>query len=326
MSLFLTFFLLGQTPLSAPQEGPSISVHNSILVQINEKNVSVVDVMKKMDIAFHQQYPHLASSTEARYQFYEASWRRILKEIVQQELISTEATRREITVTDGETREEMERRFGPNIMRTLDQLNLPFDEAWEFVKSDLLYQRMTGYFIYMKAVQRLTPQDIRNAYRLYVKDHPAFREWHYQVVALPNATPEQAAQLCELLKNSGSSPQLSLLQETFPSTQISAEYRTPDSDLSASYQKTLSSMTPASYSEPMFSSGRARIFYLHEATDHSAPTFEEMESKLREVILQELLTEESNSYFAQLGKRFEFDLAQLDGESMNSLHPFSLEW
>ena len=327
MTLFLAFFLFAQLPpLTAPKSGPQISVHNSILVQINEKNISVVDVMKKMEIAFHQQYPHLANSAEARYQYYDTSWRRILREMVQQELVLTEAARREIEVTDGEVREEMESRFGPNIMRTLDQLNLPFEEAWDFVKNDLLFHRMTGYFVYMRALQGVTPQEIRKAYRLYLNDHPAYREWKYQVLSMSNATPETMEKLHDFLAANNGPPEEKRLLETFPSLQISAEYVTADTDLSESYQKTLSPLTPNSYSEPLLTSGRGRIFYLHDSTDHTPPPFETMENKLRDAILQGLLGQESNKYFAQLSQRFGFDMGKLDRDFPESLHPFSLEW
>src|SRR5438105_5026294 len=142
-------------------ENPSIGMQNTILAQVNGKTISMMDVKKKMDLAFHEHYPHLAHAKQALFQFYESSWRTVLMDMIDHELIIAEAENKEIKLTDGEVREAMEERFGPNIMKTLDQIGLTYDETWKMIRNEMIVQRMTGFFVYNKAVASVTPQDIR---------------------------------------------------------------------------------------------------------------------------------------------------------------------
>src|ERR1700733_15248143 len=94
-SLILVSFLLFLIqPLQAVNESlllssqePQIVVNNRIIAKINGKPISVMDLMKKMDILFYRQYPQYASLVMARYQFYQANWSYVLSEMIDKELI-----------------------------------------------------------------------------------------------------------------------------------------------------------------------------------------------------------------------------------------------
>src|SRR5579872_3060389 len=122
--LFLIAFTLSVFAADLPRvdfsREPKISMQNTILAKVNGTTISMMDVKKKMDILFHQNYPQLADSNQARFQFYEVSWRHVLMEMIDHELILADAAEKEVKLTDGEVREEMEARFGPNVMLTLD--------------------------------------------------------------------------------------------------------------------------------------------------------------------------------------------------------------
>ena len=105
-----------------------IAIQNTILSKVNGKTISMMDVKKRMDMLFHQSYPQHVHSNTARVQFYEASWRHILMDMVDNELIISDANDKEIKVTDGEVREVMEERFGPNVMQTLDKIGLTYEK------------------------------------------------------------------------------------------------------------------------------------------------------------------------------------------------------
>ncbi len=120
---FISLFILAAMNLSAIDfssfsKKPNIAIQNSILIKVNDTTISIMDVKKKMDFLFHQHYPQLSNSDEARIQFYESSWRKVLLEMVDQELILADATDKDIQLSDGEIREEMETRFYPNVTQT----------------------------------------------------------------------------------------------------------------------------------------------------------------------------------------------------------------
>ncbi|MGA8165085.1 MAG: hypothetical protein WB791_08700, partial [Waddliaceae bacterium] len=85
-----------------------IFINNRILSQVNGKAISIVDVMKKMDLLFYRQFPQYSSSVEARFQFYEINWRHVWEDLVDKELILAEAAENKIGMTNGDIRQEME--------------------------------------------------------------------------------------------------------------------------------------------------------------------------------------------------------------------------
>ena len=113
-----------------------IIVENRVLTNVNTNPISVVDVMKKMDTEFFIDYPHLMDSDVARYQFYKSRWRPEFDRMVESELILTDAIAHKIELTDGDIRQDLERRFGPEIITNIDKIGLTYDEAWEMVKKD----------------------------------------------------------------------------------------------------------------------------------------------------------------------------------------------
>ncbi len=97
MKKYFAIFLLAiswiaaELPLSSFEKNQKIVIQNSILTQVNGTPISVIDLKKKMDLVFHQNYPQLEDSTAARYQFYQTSWRHVLSEMIDHQLILADA-------------------------------------------------------------------------------------------------------------------------------------------------------------------------------------------------------------------------------------------
>lgn len=323
----LTAFASNLPPIDF-SENQKIAVQNSILAKVNGNTISVIDVKKKMDLAFHRNFPHLEQSNEARCQFYEASWRHVLMEMIDQELILADATEKNIPLSDGEVREEMESRFGPNIMFTLDKLKLTYDETWKMVKDEMTVQRMTWWFIHSKAMSQVTPQDIRQAFRVYIKENPAFQEWKYQVIVIRgDSLEEKAKTIYAKLQETHQNPEEALdsLKKIDPSIQISSTFTATDKQLSEAHKTALSNLSAGEYSKPLLQKSRsdhqfvARIFYLSEKTDHPAPQFEAMSHTLRDQLVQKAVSQESVAYLGRLRKQYSYYENIPEG-----LHPFSL--
>lgn len=323
---------LNASPYAEYAPNQKIGVQNAILAKVNGKTISMMDVKKKMDLVFHQYYPQLIHSSPARFQFYETSWRQVLREMIDQELIISDALDKEIKLTDGDVREVMEERYGPNTMQTLDKIGVTYDEAWSMVKNELIVQRMNWWFIQQKAMTNVTPQDIRQAYRLYLQENPASSEWKYQVISIRSdeANDETAEQIYDSLAKADASE----LKETCKkleteeiSISVSSEFIAKTQDLSDLHRASLETLIPGDYSRPALQISRAdnkkvyRIFYLKDKIDQPAPTFEAMAPQLRGELTQKAVVAESQNYLSKLRKHYGFD-----GEAIpDDLHPFSLQ-
>jgi hypothetical protein len=335
----LFFFLLIFSGLFAnPYDFSSqqkIAVQNAILAKVNGKTISMIDVKKKMDMIFHQSYPSLIDSNQARIQFYEASWRHVMRDMIDNELIISDALDKEIKLTDGEIREVLEDRFGPSVMQTLDKIGLTYEEAWKMIKDELIVQRMSWWFIQSKAVSSVTPQDIRQAYKSYLKKNPPYSEWKYKVISIRANEPNEQLpkQVHQLLAQSNKTPDdllLDLKAFEIPgiSISVSNEFAAKTEDLSDLHKTSLESLTPGTYGKPSAHSSRGdkkvvyRIFYLIDKSDFPAPSFETISQNLRNELVQKAIAQQSEGYLGKLRKHYGFDA---DKAIPDDFHPFSLQ-
>ncbi len=335
--LFCTCTCFAQMSFS-PRGEPQISVKNRILTTVNGNAISVVDVMKKMDMLLHQNYPQFADSPQARFQFYAASWRPILMEMIDTELILSDAEEKEIKLTDGEIREEMEDRFGPGVQLTLEKIGLSYDDAWKMVRKELIVRRMLWFFAQSKAIQSVSPQAIRQAYKQYLTEHPPYEEWSYRVITLKSENSELAEDVKGLLATAASgvecvAKELKEWESAHPeaSLTVSNEYVARSSDLSDSHRTALASLSPGHYSEPIVQESRVerkplqRIFYLKDKIDHPAPSFDELAPQLKNELTQKAVAKESDAYMQKLRRYYGFDQEGLKDALPENLQPFALE-
>ncbi len=333
--LFAALPLLAQMPpVDFSDGGKKVAVQNAILAKVNGTTISMMDVKKKMDLILHQHYPQFAQSNTARVQFYEKSWRQVLMDLIDNELILADAADREMKLTDADIRETMEAKFGPSVLTTLDKIGLTYDEAWKLVKNELIVQRMSWWFVQSKAVQSVTPQSIREAYRGYLKEHPPYQELKYRIVSLRGDDLEsQAQKIYAALSESGKSPEeiSDALLAIDPTVQISTEYTASDLDISEAHRSALASLLPGSYSAPVVQKSRAdnkaiaRVFYLSAKSEHPAPAFDDLSSSLRDQLIQLAMNQHSRSYLEKLRKHYGFDASFLKESLPEDMHPFSLQ-
>ncbi len=313
-----------------------IGVQNAILAKVNGTTISMMDVKKKMDLLFHQSYPHLSQSAQARFQFYQANWRHALTDMIDGELILADATDKEVKLSDGDVREEIEKRFGPNVAATLDKIGLTYEETWRLIKNELLIQRMNWWFIHSKALAKVTPQDIRQAYRLHLQEHPAYTECKYRVLTLRGSDPARVAdELYPAIQQATPDTLTTLLKEWEPryvgtTIALSTEYTAADTALSEAHRSALTGLTSGTYSQPIVQTGRdkkqvCRIFYLSEKTEHPAVTFDEMAPLLKNQLLQQTSNEISQNYLNKLRSHYRFDASHLSETLPQDLQPFSIE-
>lgn len=318
-----------------------IMVNNRILAKVNGKAISVIDLMKKMDMLFYNQFPEYTSSTEARFQFYQANWKHVLTEMVDKELIMADATENKLQVNHGDVRQEMERMFGPNIITNLDKVGLTFEEASKMVLADITIRRMAYIRVHSKALKKVTPQMIRDYYDEYSKDNIRDKEWIYHVISVRNKDAALASETANeayklLIEKTPMDKLQNVLVEKYPNSifaniNISEEYRHKEKEISDAFKQTLASLQVENFSQPLAQKSRSdnttvyRIFYLKEIIPGGVIPFQEIEAQLKDQILEKIIDEETDAYLKKLRQHFDVQDRHFQNMLTDDFQPFSLQ-
>lgn len=324
------------------QEEPrELIVYNRILAKVNGKTISVIDVMKKMDLFLQRYYPQYIESKPARYQYYSTQWRDTLAQMIDQELMQADAEHIELKVSDAEVREEMLDRFGPSIMQTLDQMGITYEEARKMIFSEMIVQRMMWYRVNSKAVNSVNPQDIKSAYKQYCAQNPALEEWEYQVLSL-RSTNESiskalAAKASELIHSAhadlaAASEQIKpdAFEENAVSINLSPEIKADEKSIAQAHKEVLRTLNPGDYSAPIAQVSRVdqstvyRIFHLKNHSKKEVPSFTKMADQLKEELLQQAAMKENAQYIVKLRERLGYDEKHMMESLPSDFQPFAL--
>jgi hypothetical protein len=312
---FLLFLFFSSLVFS--KEVDPIIINNRILVKVNDKAISVIDVMKKMNVFINRYYPHVAESNVLRHQFYASQWRETLSQMIDQELVLIDAEKLELKLSEGDVREKLQERFGPNVVATLEKLGISYEEAKEIIRTELTVQKMTWYRINAKAILSINPQDVKSGYKEFCAEHPPQDEWKYESLSIrssdPNESESLSAKAFELL-NQGKTGLLAVAdtlkqkQEEVSkvSISVSEEFCVQDKDLSASHKNVLLSLNPDEYSKPIPQVSKIgnqivhRIFHLKEHIKKQPPSFEEISNQIEENLVQKAIEQQSLLYLQKL--------------------------
>ena len=323
--------------LSDFQEPQELLVYNRILAKVNDKTISVIDVMKKMDLFIQKYYPQFSNSKAARFQFYSAQWREYLTQMIDQELMLADAEKLEIKVTDAEVREELLNRFGPNIMTVLDGLGLTYDEARKMIHDEMLVQRMVWFRVNSKALQKINSADVKAAYKQYCEKNPELEEWQYQVLSIRSSKKEASEALAyrafELLQSqleiTNVADQLKPEDETISIT-LSPEIQADEKSVSMQHKEVLKTLSENSFSAPIAQVSRVdnsvvyRIFYLKKHSKKILPPFQKMADQLKDELLQEAAMKQNVHYLTRLRERLGYDEKQMMETLPKDFQPFAL--
>jgi parvulin-like peptidyl-prolyl isomerase len=339
---FCLFFLSLPLLFFSAQAGENgeLIIHNRILANVNGKAISVVDVMKKMDVFLARAYPQHASSVLSRYQFFSQNWRDTLNQMVDNELIIADAEKLEIKITDAEIREKIHDRFGPNIMSNLDQLAITLDEAWHMIYAEIAVQRMSWYRVHSKAIGRVSPQYIKDGYEAYLTENPAEEAWKYQVLSIRGATDALGsifAKKAQALIRKNPLPFETLAQrlkedmnDANVKVTLSEEYQLEDSKISQAHKNVLCNLAAGEYSHPISQTSRHdksvvhRIFFLKEHKVTPPKSFNSMVDTLYDQLVIKEVNKEFPAYLWKLRKQFNYE-----GQELNAIPsdftPFELK-
>lgn len=321
--------------------GGRIAVNNRILTKVNNKTISVLDVMKKMNVIISRHFPQIENSPEGRYQFYSTQWKDALLQMVDQELMIADAEKIELKIPDSDIREKLQERFGPNVVDNLEKIGISYEEAKEMIRTDLVVQRMTWYRVNSKALLSINPQDVKVAYRAYCENNASQDEWKYQTLSIRAPDEQIAKELSEkatALLNQGKAGLAAVAEELKslelpPDTSIavSQELSVPEKDLSESHKTILTSLDQGAFSQPIEQKSRSgdkqavkRIFQLKEHVKKEISPFDKISNQLEDQLIENAINDEMDVYLAKIRQRFGFDPQQMMETIPSNFQPFVL--
>jgi hypothetical protein len=333
------FSIHPDTPSSIPQDEPTaeLVVYNRILAKVNGKTISVVDVMKKMDLFLQKHYPDLANSKMARCQFYSSQWRDYLTQMIDTELMIADAEKLEVKVVEAEVREEILNRFGPNIMPALDKLGLTYEECRQMIHDEMIVHRMMWFRVNSKALANVNSQDVKEAYQDYCAKNPEMQQWQYQVLSVRSSdksvSETLASKAFELLNaklDFGSIPEQLKAPDEATTVSLSAQMQADEKSISSSHREILKTLTDNSFSPPIAQVSRIdssvvyRIFYLKKHSKKELPAFEKMADILKDQLLQQAASKENSQYILKLHQRLGYDEKHMMETLPADFQPFAL--
>jgi len=327
--------------LFGSEDALHILVNNRILAKVNGKAISVIDVMKKMDMLFYRQFPEYTSSIPARFQFYQVNWKHVISDLIDKELILADAVENKLPLTNGDIRQEMETLFGPNIIMNLDKIGMTYDEAWSIVKGDISLRRMLYYKVNSKAMRELTPQALRLSYNEFAKDNITPESFKYSVISVRDQNSERGKEIAETIQKELADQITSLeqLQEKLKeqsfgketTVSISEEFHHNEKEMSNAYKEIVIKLDSNTFSPAIAQKSRAdqsmvyRIFYLSNKNLGGVVPFVQVESKIKDKLLNTAIEKETTAYLKKLREHFDVQESHLTELSDEDYQPFTMK-
>lgn len=341
----LTIFAQPSSFFDAKEISQQINYHNRPLIKVNGKTISLVDVIKKMDLQILKNSPHLIDDVNSKHQYYSANWRNTFNELVENELILIDSEPLKFAISEADIREELETTLGNNLISKLDQIGMTLIEAKKITENDLIIRQMLWFKAYSKAVQGVTPEMIKSTYTELVKRDSMKKkeQWCYQVLTVKCIDQEKGLKIAEdaynlmnektsiiadipsILKTSLSSQE----QKNYEIT-LSKELTVDSSAVSKTHFDVLSNLQVNEISKPLYQKTRNnnesvhRIFILKDHTKESVQAFEVLATEIKDKLIQMAAEKEKKSYVDTLKQRFFVTDAEIQEVIPKEYEPFAL--
>lgn len=330
---------MGMPPEFALNSNKEIVINNRILLRVDGKTISLMDVVKKMDMLFFRSYPEYASSTELRFQYYQMHWKTILNSVIDDHLIMADATDKKVEVTEGDIRESMEELFGPDVVVNLEQMGLSFSEARELIKTELTVRRMVGMFVRTKAQCDVHPKAVKEMFSRLVKKAPLDEKWVYRTLTIQTKEEETAKSLAQkaldLLSQKVAFEDLAAHLKKDETAEIdirlSEEFQRGEKELSLQHKSALATLSVGACSAPQIQISKkdgshiVRLFHLKEKEKVKAPSLQEMEEKLHAELMDKAVAKYNEAYTEKLRNHYGITENYLETMIPGNYQPFALK-
>lgn len=318
---------------------PAVQINNRPLAKVNEKTITLLDVVKLLDAEIRQYNPEVLSDPTAKYQYYTSQWQRGLEDLIEQELILNEYEEKKLfEISEGDIREEMQRRFGPNIIQSLDLIQMSYEEAKKMVHNELILRQMLWFKAYSKAMNYITPDAVRIAYQAFISQSPPKETWKYRMVTLKGTDMElckKAAEATYDLFSESKKPLPEIIDEVGKAYQnislsLSNEYDVEHKNLSPAHQSILTSLKEGNLSLPNLQTTKSndsviRLFYLIDHQKEMPKAFEEMADNLKNTLVQKAAEVQKKDYIKRLKQKYHFDESSEKNFNPTVYQPFGLQ-
>lgn len=313
----------------------AVNFNNRILAVVNGTPISMLDVMKQLDLIFYRKYRDYQTKPEAKRQFYSSNWKDIFSELIDRELVLADAQEKQFTVSQGDVRQEMEEMFGPDLIKNVHEAGLTIPEVRKMLHADITLRRMLFFKVRAKAYASITPQDVAIAYEKLKRDATVDEEVVWQVITVkgdPKSSEKAAFQLALDLKPQDTPAKaLDILKEKGRDdvqVTVSAPFTTARKALSKELVKIFSMLKPQSYSTPTSSRGRDgsiswKLYYLAGVQTGSFPSLQEIETQVREQLVTARVDQMTKEYVMTLHQHFGVDIDEIN-KALRSYEPFKI--
>jgi hypothetical protein len=311
----------------------AIVADNKVLTTVRDQVITVVDVMKKMDMVFYQQFPQYRSSSEARFEFYKTNWTRVLEDLIDRQLILMWAEEKGIQVTNGEIREELEEMVGPDVMMNLYEAGLSIRDVQEMVKADILLRRILYFFVQKQITDSITPELVKAAYQDRLKNKERCEELVWRMVTIKKKQGDCPREVAEKVWKELKAQHLAKEQVQLPEgveVLVSSQFRTEKKEVSPQVQEVLEMLAIGECSSPSAWTGRSdknqswRFYILDAKKQKDLPSFAEMEGEIRNEIAGPEIATKTKSFFADLRKQYHVKTL-LSAEQLSAFEPFQMK-
>ncbi len=337
MKKILLLLSLSTAPLCAAPLSPvspglmeseqELVINNRILLKIKGKPLTVMDVVRKMDLIFYRQFPELASSAVARYQFFSSAWESILAAVIDDQLIYADAQEKKVEVSEGDVREELEQLFGPDVVLNLDKVGMTLEEAMEMLKTDLTVQRMNMMMVRSKAMTEVHPKQVRQRYDQLLKENPPQDRWVYRVLSVRGENHEAIAQEAHRILNEQNLPfedVVAALADDEVEITLSQDYEREDGELSLAHKAILQTLSAGGVSDPVTQGAVSRIFCLKEFHSGAPIPFNDMANEIKAQLIQEIAAKHDEAYRLKLRDQYGLSANYLKKLIPEGFQPFTL--
>lgn len=334
--LLLPALLFGEVSLGGIDRNDLV-IKNRVLLKINGEPLTVVDVVKKMDLIFYRQYPKMVNSVMAKYEFYMSNFQYVFFTLVNDLLVMADAAEKEVEVSDGDIREEMEGLFGPDVVANIDQLGLTFEEAWKLLKRELTVRRMNQMMVRSKAISEVQPKELKVLYEEYLKQNPTENIWVYHILTFKGNDKEKVQDVAEkafsqITENKINPNEASIIFKEIADIEfsLSDEFVRKEREISKAHKEVLDKLAPQVYSRPVVQANQrqgnftARIFFLKEQKKNTPATFAEIQNELEQEVLQKAMARHSEIYSQKLRERYGITNEYLSKMIPRDFQPFAL--
>ncbi|MEZ5314897.1 MAG: hypothetical protein R3E91_01620 [Chlamydiales bacterium] len=333
----LFFYFVSALPIEAiPNLGSAnlfnkeqnLVINNRVLVKIHGQPITVMDVVRKMDLIFYRQFPEIAASPNICYQFYVNSWEKVLEAVIDDYLIFADAEEKKVEISEGEVREELENLFGPDVVFNLDKIGLTLNEGIDMLKRELTVQRMNMMMVRSRAFAQAHPQEIRARYDQMLKDNPPQDKWIYQTLSIRGEGHKQVAEevwnLLDKQKMTFHEAIANLVDSPCQIT-LSNDYEVEEKSISNSHKSILQTLAIGAYSFPQNKDGVSRIFCLKEYEKGNPVLFNAVADKIKGELIRELSAKYEEEYRLKLRKQYGITERYIKETIPENFFPFALK-